>query len=75
MQALPELRSPRLRYQRLASDNVEAFHIQASDKHVRRHLLDGEIVDRTWCDQQPSGCSPQRQQGSRTFTNTSVSGQ
>ncbi len=46
------LTSPRLTYARLSATNVAAFHALAIDEHIRRYLLDGELVDFAWCDEQ-----------------------
>ena len=35
-------------YRRLTADNVGAFHRLATDPHVRRYLLDGEVVGEEW---------------------------
>jgi ribosomal-protein-alanine N-acetyltransferase len=49
---MPALTSPRLTYQRLSAENLDAFHALAIDEHIRRYLIDGEIVDLAWCDEQ-----------------------
>ena len=41
--------SPRLTYQRLTPERIEEFHRLVTGEHVRRYLLDGQIVDRPWC--------------------------
>jgi|GEM_PF-2135834 len=46
------LTSQRLTYERLAAENLAAFHALATDESIRRYLLDGEIVDRAWCEEQ-----------------------
>jgi RimJ/RimL family protein N-acetyltransferase len=46
------LASPRLTYHRLTADNLSAFHALATDEHIRCYLLDGEVVDRVWCEAQ-----------------------
>lgn len=46
------LASPRLSYSRLAAENLAAFHALAIDEHIRRFLLDGQIVDLAWCEAQ-----------------------
>lgn len=43
-------RSARLVYERLAAGRAEAFHRLAMDPHVRRYLLDGQVVKRAWAD-------------------------
>lgn len=40
--------SPRLRWQRLDGAQIDAFHRLVIDPHVRRYLLDGELMDRAW---------------------------
>lgn len=47
----PDPNARRLVMQRLPCDNVDAFHRLVVDEHVRRYLLDGELVDRAWCSQ------------------------
>jgi RimJ/RimL family protein N-acetyltransferase len=42
------LTSRRLTYRTLARGDLDAFHALATDPHVRRYLLDGEIVSRDW---------------------------
>lgn len=44
----PRLVSPRLRYRELESRDLDSFHGLATDDHVRRFLLDGSLVDRSW---------------------------
>ncbi len=44
------LHSTRLCYESLTIDAVETFHSLGVDSHVRRYLLDGEIMDRAWCE-------------------------
>jgi len=46
------LTSPRLSYSRLSAENLAAFHALATDEHIRHYLLDGQIVDRAWCEEQ-----------------------
>lgn len=41
--------SPRLRWRRLCAADLDTFHRLALDPHIRRYLLDGEVVDRDWC--------------------------
>jgi len=47
----PPLVSPRLRYRELASGDLDAFHALVTDAHVRRYLMDGEILPRSWSEQ------------------------
>ncbi|WP_428263502.1 GNAT family N-acetyltransferase [Haliangium sp.] len=49
MPSRPLLRSPRLRYRELADDDLGDFHALVLDEHIRRYLMDGEVVDRGWC--------------------------
>jgi RimJ/RimL family protein N-acetyltransferase len=42
------MESPRLRYQRLTLADLEAFHRIVRDDHVRRYLLDGQLLPRAW---------------------------
>ncbi|ANM29544.1 hypothetical protein ABI59_08045 [Acidobacteria bacterium Mor1] len=42
-------RSPRLHYTRLTEDGLRPLLEIATDEHVRRYLLDGEVVDADWC--------------------------
>jgi RimJ/RimL family protein N-acetyltransferase len=44
--------TPRLTFSRLLSEDVPEFHRLTLDEHVCRYLLDGEIVDRSWCEEQ-----------------------
>lgn len=46
------LTSPRLNYERLSSEKLAAFHALATDEHIRRYLIDGQIVDLAWCEEQ-----------------------
>ncbi|HUH05003.1 MAG TPA: GNAT family N-acetyltransferase [Kofleriaceae bacterium] len=43
--------SERLSYRRLSAADASAFHRLLTDPHVRRYLLDGQIVDRPWSDE------------------------
>lgn len=47
-----DLSSSRLNYTKLSQRLLPVFHTLATDEHVRRYLLDGEIVDLNWCRQQ-----------------------
>jgi len=42
------LRSRRLAYRRLSSDDLDVFHELCLDEHVRRFLLDGQEMPRAW---------------------------
>ena len=42
--------SRRLRYVRLGRPDADSLHELAIDPHVRRYLLDGETVPRSWAD-------------------------
>jgi [ribosomal protein S5]-alanine N-acetyltransferase len=46
----PPLTSPRLRYRELGAGDADAFHALVTDAHVRRYLLDGEVLPRSWCE-------------------------
>lgn len=43
--------SARLRFSRLGREGLDTFHRLAVDPHVRRYLLDGEVVGRGWCEE------------------------
>jgi len=43
-----EIRSPRLRYGRLAPDALDTFHALVQDAYIRRYLLDGQVLPREW---------------------------
>jgi ribosomal-protein-alanine N-acetyltransferase len=38
----------RLAFQRITTDNLDAFHSLVQDEHVRRYLMDGEVFPREW---------------------------
>ena len=40
--------SPRLRYQPVGLETLDAFHALVQDQHVRRYLMDGEVFPREW---------------------------
>ena len=40
--------SPRLRYEALAPDHADRFHALVQDDHIRRYLMDGELLPREW---------------------------
>jgi len=40
--------SPRIRYQPVGLETLDAFHALVQDQHVRRYLLDGEVFPREW---------------------------
>jgi RimJ/RimL family protein N-acetyltransferase len=42
--------SPRLAYRRLGSGDLDRFHALATDEHIRRYLLDGQVLPREWAD-------------------------
>jgi RimJ/RimL family protein N-acetyltransferase len=42
------MRSPRLRYDRLSVPHLDAFHALVQGAHVRRYLMDGEVMPRAW---------------------------
>jgi RimJ/RimL family protein N-acetyltransferase len=44
------LESPRLTYRPLAADDLPEFHALVIDPHIRRFLMDGRIVDRSWAE-------------------------
>jgi len=45
------LSSPRLTYQPLTLDALDAFHSLVQDEHVRRYLMDGELLARGWSEE------------------------
>ena len=47
----PAPSSPRLSFRLLARTDLQPFHRLARDEHVRRFLLDGELVSEAWCEQ------------------------
>ncbi len=42
--------SPRLAYRRLGGGDLDRFHALAIDAHVRRYLLDGQVLPREWAE-------------------------
>jgi RimJ/RimL family protein N-acetyltransferase len=42
--------SPRLRYEPLGPDHLDDFHALVQDEHIRRYLMDGELMTREWSD-------------------------
>lgn len=42
--------SPRLAYRRLGAGDLDRLHALATDEHVRRYLMDGQVVAREWAD-------------------------
>lgn len=42
--------SPRVAYRRLGAADLDRFHAIATDEHVRRYLLDGQLLPREWAD-------------------------
>jgi len=45
------MESSRLRYRPLAPADLDAFHGLVRDDHVRRYLLDGALLPRTWSEE------------------------
>ena len=45
------LQSPRLTYEPLTLDALDRFHSLVQDDHVRRYLMDGEVMPREWSEQ------------------------
>jgi RimJ/RimL family protein N-acetyltransferase len=45
------LSSPRLRYEPLTIDRLDRFHSLVQDAHVRRYLMDGEILPPEWSEE------------------------
>lgn len=43
------LRTARLELTPLRVEDLDAFHDLVVDPHIRRFLLDGEVLDRAWC--------------------------
>jgi [ribosomal protein S5]-alanine N-acetyltransferase len=43
--------SPRLSYVRLTAPSLGRFHSLVVDEHVRRYLMDGEILPREWSEE------------------------
>ncbi len=43
--------SPRLGYQPVGLESLDAFHALVQDQHVRRYLMDGEVLPRGWSEQ------------------------
>jgi [ribosomal protein S5]-alanine N-acetyltransferase len=46
------MRSDRLRYDPVGLENVEAFHRLVQDAHVRRYMMDGQVLPREWSERQ-----------------------
>jgi RimJ/RimL family protein N-acetyltransferase len=42
------MESARLRYRPLGQPDLDAFHALVRDEHVRRYLLDGQLLPRAW---------------------------
>lgn len=40
--------APRLTFRRLGEADLDVFHRLVTDPHVRRYLLDGEVMTRAW---------------------------
>jgi RimJ/RimL family protein N-acetyltransferase len=49
-----ELRTKRLLLTPLGEADVDAFHALVVDAHVRRYLLDGQVLPRAWAEEQVS---------------------
>ena len=47
----PTLTSERLRYRRLAPENLDLFHALAIDPHIRKYMMDGLVFERSWADE------------------------
>ena len=45
------LSSPRLTYEPLALDHLDRFHSLVQDDHIRRYLMDGELLPREWSEE------------------------
>lgn len=45
------LSSKRLRYRPLAQDQLDEFHALVIDSHIRRYMLDGAVMERSWSNQ------------------------
>jgi RimJ/RimL family protein N-acetyltransferase len=45
---ITNMESERLRYSELSIDHLDSFHRLVQDVHVRRYLLDGEVLPREW---------------------------
>ena len=45
---ITNMESERLRYSELSPDHLDSFHRLVQDEHVRRYLLDGEVLPREW---------------------------
>ena len=45
------LSSPRLAYAPLALDHLDRFHSLVQDDHIRRYLMDGELLPREWSEE------------------------
>lgn len=43
------VRTQRLVFRPLAADNLAQFHALVCDEHIRRYLLDGQIMSLQWC--------------------------
>jgi ribosomal-protein-alanine N-acetyltransferase len=44
--------SPRLIYRPLGTTTLDTFYALAADPYIRRYLLDGQLVDLSWCAQE-----------------------
>jgi RimJ/RimL family protein N-acetyltransferase len=45
------MESARLRYERLTPDHLDRFHALVQDQHIRRYLMDGEVLPREWSEE------------------------
>ena len=45
------LRSARLRYHPVEPGTLDAFHGLVQDEHVRRYMMDGQVLPREWSEQ------------------------
>ena len=45
------LRSTRLRYHPVEPGTLDAFHGLVQDEHVRRYMMDGQVLPREWSEQ------------------------
>lgn len=45
------LTSPRLRYEPLTLERCDQFHSLVQDDHIRRYLMDGEVLPLEWSEE------------------------
>jgi hypothetical protein len=43
--------SRRLRYEPVTLEDLDAFHALVQDEHIRRYLMDGNIMPREWSEE------------------------